>query len=888
MQTLAKLMAGGLCALLAQGNLWAQGFLDVAHDPRIPALEQVVGHASGAEITTPDEALAYFRALASAAPDRMRIVSYAETWEGRELVYGIIAAPAVLAEIDLHQASLARLGSGRGLSEAERQSLVAATPAVVWLGYGVHGDEISSTDAALALAYHLLAAQGDETVDAILRNTIVIIDPMQNPDGRNRFVQSFEAARGLEIQGDRFAAEHDQPWPRGRSNHYLFDMNRDWFTLSQPETRGRVRAMQEWHPVVAVDAHEMGGDETYFFAPSAEPFNPYVTSAQREKQDLIGRNHARWFDRFGIEYFTREVYDAFYPGYGDMWPQLNGAIAMTYEQGSARGLVYDRTDGRQLTYRDGVMAHFLSTLSTAEVVARNKNAFLGDYARFRAAAIADNQTANDRYIAFDLSQNRWQAERLARQLVAQGIAVTRLAGPQAVCGREMPAGALVVDTAQPAGRLIETLLRPETPLAEAFAAEQESRRARGLDWQLYDVTAWSLPLMAGVGTATCRQVSLGAASEVSEDEGIAPIIAAGDAAFGYAVPWTDAGQAKLVLAALRAGHSGKTSGEPFTMNGRVFPRGSVIFSTAANPGDLAGTLQALAAEIGAEIVPLASGWTDAGPNLGSAGFRPLKAPRVAMAWGEGTSSTDVGAARYILEQEFGLPVTPIRTGSLAYADLSLYDVLILPDMAGFEGAGGGAAAGPIADYAAGGGVVIGFADAIDYLAGEEVGLLSTAREAAWIDPEAETEVAEAGEGGLAPGTRLQSEDEYKALVAIGEEMPDSVPGVLLRAEADPDHWLSAGYEEAIALLTGPEIYTPLPASSGRNVFRFKGSDALLASGYLWEENRAQLAFKPFVMAEPSGRGIVIGFTESPVTRAYLDGLNLLLLNAVLLGPAHTD
>lgn len=877
-----------LSVLLCAGIATAQGFLEVEYDASIPTLEEVVGHANGAEITTPDEALTYFRALEAADPDRMRVVTYAQTWEGRELVYGILAAPDVLANIESHKANLARLGSGSGLSDAERRSLVSETPAVVWLAYGVHGDEVSSTDAALTLAYHLLAAQGDETVETIWGNAIVIIDPMQNPDGRNRFVQSFEAARGLEIQGDRFAAEHDQPWPRGRSNHYLFDMNRDWFTLSQPETRGRVQAMQDWYPVVVVDAHEMGGDETYFFAPSAEPFNPYVTATQRNKQDLIGRNHARWFDQFGIEYFTREVYDAFYPGYGDMWPQLNGAIAMTYEQGSARGLVFDRLDGRQLTYRDGVQAHFLSTLSTAEVVARNKDLFLGDYAAFRASAVSRNEAAPDRYIAFDLSQNRWQAERLGRQLAAQGIRVNRVSASQNICGQDMRAGALVIDTAQPTGRLIETLLRPDTPLAEDFAAEQESRRERGLDWQLYDVTAWSLPLMAGVESVTCRRIDLGDAIALSEDDPIPAMTPAGEGAFGFAVPWTDAGQAKLVLAGLRSGLSGKTSDEPFTMNGRVFPRGSVIFSAAANDGDLAGTLRTLANEIGAETVPLESGWTDAGPNLGSAYFRPLRAPKVAMAWGEGTSSTDSGATRYVLEREFDLPVTPIRVGTLAFADLSLYDVLILPDTAGFERSGGEAAAGPIGDFVSRGGVVIGFADAVDYLASETVALIATGREAAWVDPDAEVGPEESGDDGLAQGTRLETEQDYKALITSAGSAPDSVPGVLVRVDADPDHWLSAGYDTAVALLTGSEIYTPLSKTEGTNVFHYQGADSLLASGYLWEENRAQLAFKPFVMAQQLGSGHVIGFTESPVTRAYLDGLNLLLLNAVLLGPAHTD
>ena len=867
-------------ALAAHG----QPYLPASYDASIPTLEEAIGHPSGEEITTPSEILDYLAALQQAASDRMQIVEYARSWQGRPLVYAVIASPEQFARLDAIKADLARLGSGEALSTAERDAIVARTPAVVWLAYGVHGDEITSPDAALALAHHLLAAESDETVDVILENTIVIIDPLQNPDGRARFVNSFESDRGLEPQADRYAAEHDQPWPRGRFNHYLFDMNRDWFTLSQPETRGRVAAMQDWHPVVVVDAHEMGGDETYFFAPAAEPFNPYITAEQRAKQDIIGRNHARWFDRFGIEYFTREVYDAFYPGYGDMWPTLNGAIAMTYEQGSPRGLVFERNTGEQLSYRDGVQAHFLATLSTAEVVARNHALFLNDYTAVRQSAVREGSAADDRYYVVDLATNRWQAERTARDLVFQGIDAYEVSGPSDICGRSYPEGALVVDTAQPSGRLARTLLSPDTPLDADFVAEQDARRARGLDWEIYDVTAWSLPLMAGLDAQACRRVDLGEARPVLADAPISGVAPDGSATFGFAVPWSDAGQAKLVLTALREGLIGKSTDEAFTVDGRTYPRGSVVFSASANDDELGVVLRRLATEIGAELVPLETGWTEAGPNLGSASFHLLRAPRVALAWGEGTYPTDTGAARYVLEREFGVPVAPIRLRSLSRADLSRYDVLILPDGDGYADHN---LSDSISDFARRGGVVIGFADAVPYLASDDVGLLSTRQESAWVDPDHAPDDA-SDENDRAPGTRLQSPDDYKTAIAASETLPDRVPGVLLNAEVDTDHWLSAGYDAVVALFRGREIFTPLDADAGTNVVRFVGADDALASGHLWDEIAAQVAYKPFVMIEPTGDGFVIGFTESPVTRAYLDGLNLLLLNAVLLGPAHTD
>lgn len=867
------------CLCLLSLSAFAQPLLPAQYKSDIPTLENVLGHESGAEITTPDEAIAYLEALQAAVPAQMRIERYAQSWEGRDLVYAVIAAEETMARLETVKADLSKLAAGT-LNKREQTALAATTPAVVWLAYGVHGDEISSTDASLALAYHLLAAQGDSVVSDILANTIIIIDPMQNPDGRNRFVNTFEAARGLVPQGDRYAAEHDQPWPGGRPNHYLFDLNRDWFTLSQPETRGKVAAMQGWSPVVVADVHEMGGDQTYFFPPAAQPFNPGLTDTQIAKQDLIGRNHARWFDGEGIEYFTREVFDAFYPGYGDMWPALNGAIAMTYEQGSSRGLIWDRTDDRTLTYRDGVRAHFLASLSTAQTVAQNKARFLEDYADFRSSAIAEGARAADRYYVFDRSKNTWQAERMARQLAFQGISVQRLNGRVDACGASYTDGALVVDLAQPAGRLAKTLLAAQTDLPADFVKEQENRRDRGLDAELYDVTAWSVPLMSGVAMKTCARFDMTGAQAVMADE-LPEGRISGASDFGYAVPWTDAGQARLVIGALSAGFTGKTADEAFTIDGRTFSRGTVIFSRKANEGKDLGALEAMAREYGAELSGLASSWTREGPNPGSDKFQLLKLPRVALAWGDGASSLDAGAARYVLEQSFGLPVTPIRVGTLPRADLGLYDVLIFPS----GQFGGEALTGAVKEYVEEGGVVIGFGSALRYLSRAETGLLSTKVEAAWVDPELKAN-ADNDESEEQVGTRFAAEADYRAAIDVAGA-PDDVPGVLLNMVADKNHWLSAGYETGVSLLTGSDIYAPLLETAGTNVFHYAGADDILASGYLWEENGKQLAFKPYLMAQPTGNGLTIGFTQSPVTRAYLDGLNLVLLNAVLFGPAHT-
>ena len=275
-----------------------------------------------------------------------------------------------------------QLANPRGISESEAEALIEQLPAIVWLSYGVHGNEISSADAALLLAYYLLLAASDTTFDSIRDNVLVIIDPAQNPDGRARFVQHYQQHAGIEPASSAIAAERREAWPGGRTNHYLFDMNRDWFALTQPETLGRVDSMLEYYPLVHADIHEMGTNSTYYFPPPAQPFNPHITAQQKAGFDALGRGMADVFDRFGFDYFTREVFDALYPGYGDSWPTLHGSLGMTFETASARGLSGQRSDGSIVTYRDGVHRHFLATVGTLIVAAKDRKKLLDRFLNF--------------------------------------------------------------------------------------------------------------------------------------------------------------------------------------------------------------------------------------------------------------------------------------------------------------------------------------------------------------------------------------------------------------------------------------------------------------------------------------------------------------------------
>jgi hypothetical protein len=280
------------------------------YDAAVPTVKKTLGYEPGERIAPHAHLMKYFEALAAAQPNRVKLIEYTRSWEGRKLILAVIGNEANMKRLPELQAGIKKLADPRKTTDADAQKLIASLPASVMLAYNVHGNEISGSDAAMVTAYHLLAAKGDKMVDSILANTLVMIDPTQNPDGRDRFVHNFEIAEGLEPVANPLAAEHAEPWPGGRTNHYMFDMNRDWFAMTQPETRGRIKTLLDWYPLVFVDLHEMGGDSTYYFAPEAIPYNPHIVKDQRDSLYWFGKNNAKWFDQFGFRYFTREVFDA--------------------------------------------------------------------------------------------------------------------------------------------------------------------------------------------------------------------------------------------------------------------------------------------------------------------------------------------------------------------------------------------------------------------------------------------------------------------------------------------------------------------------------------------------------------------------------------------------
>ena len=899
------------CASLAIAQKPFEYWPGASYDPKIPTVRQVLGYEPGDKVTSHAGLVKYMEALAAASPARMKVFEYGESWEGRKLIYAAVGSEANLRRLAEIKSAVQRIADPRKTPEADAKRLIANLPAVIWLSYGVHGNEISSPDAALMTAYHLLASRNDKLVDDILAKTVVLLDPTQNPDGRDRFVNYYEQARGLMPDPSQLAAEHNEPWPGGRANHYLFDLNRDWLALTQPEIASQVRALREWYPLVYVDLHEMGAENTYFFTPESDPYNPHLTATQRESLNLFGKNNSKWFDKYGFDYFTREQYDAFYPGYGASWPCYYGALAMTYEQASTRGLIVKRSDESVLTFRDTVRQHFVASISTLETSAANREKLLNDFYKYRVSAVEEGKSEPVKEYILPRGRDAGATDKLAGILMEHGIEVNRAKAPFQAGGKQYAAGTYAVPMAQPAKRFIRTLLDSQTPMDDKFIAAEELRRKLKQRTEIYDVTAWSLPLLFNVEAIGNSTVSEGSFEPAKPARILSGELHNPGATVAYVAPWGSQSAGRLLAGALRRDLKVHSSDKPFTLNGTKFAEGSLIFKVAGNPPDLGDQLARLARETGADVYGTNTGWVEDGVNFGSRWVVNVKKPAIAMAWDTPSQSGSAGAARFVLERQYGYPVTTIRTSQLAAADLSKFQVLILPSGGNYAGVLGDAGIERIKVWVAAGGTVVAIGDAVGFLANARVDLLPLTQENALREGETGTggggrgaaaaaaasegsgagggsgRGGGAGAGGRVAGTAIATEADFEKVTRAAAELPDSVAGAIARARVKQDFWLTAGLGETVyTMVEGRAIYAPLKADRGTNAVYFDAADKLVASGHLWAENRKQLAFKPLVVTGNSGRGVVVGFTQDPNFRAIEDGLNLLFLNAVFKGPAH--
>jgi hypothetical protein len=858
---------------------WLLPLEEIDADPKIPTLKQVVGFAWAHEISSHVQIERYLHALAEAAPDRTKLVRYGSSYERRSLNYLVISSPANIKRLDEIRQNNLLLSDPQKISDQQAGTLVKDSPAIVWLAYNVHGNECSTADAALVTAYHMLADRSEQT-RGWLKQLVVIIDPLQNPDGRERLVHNFSKHRGEFVESNPWGSEHTEPWPSGRGNHYWFDMNRDWFLQSQRETQAKVKAYLDWLPQIYVDAHEMGRNATYFFMPLRDPINPFTLAKQNEWLSRIGRHQAKWFDDYGFRYTTREMFDGFYPGYGSKWPSLRGGLAMLWEQAGTRGLVIDRDDETKLYYHNCVRHHYVSGLATVGLTAANRESLLRDYHDVQRR---DIQLGNDGPVRhyFLLEENCPQRTmRLARLLIRNGIGVHRITEPMtvSVCDiredvvkdRVIPAGSYHVPIAQPGGRLARVLLDRNVEMDEQFVKRQLRRNELYMPNEIYDVTAWSLPLAFGVECLASEQ-SLDVPGKPYEAQPSLRAFPDQQPKVAYLVPGTD-GAVEALCGWLQSGVRVHVMDRAMKLDGKEFAPGTLILFVHGNSDKLHETIREAATRLGLAVYAANTGFVDEGAHLGGPYVKWIRPPKIVIPVDQPTSYR-VGHTWHLFDQRLHYPTTRVAARNLSHIDLDDFNVLVLPDGSysdkyGFDER----LAGRIRQWVSEGGTLLLIRGAVKWAIGDTISLLPT------------TQLQKPIEATETSGTKQQpdSEDEKPTMVS-----PDAAPGVFLRASVFTEHWLSYGYGDKIDVFyTGDLILKPLLPTKGRNIVTFATQDKLLTSGFCWPKTLELLAQTPYVTHQRQGSGHIVAFTDDPNYRAMYPSVQRLFINAVLFGPGH--
>jgi hypothetical protein len=888
--SLLTLLTPTLC--IAQDNhdrkspTWLLPVAEIDADEHIPTLKDVVGHTWGEDVSSYAEIERYLHVLAAAAKDRTRLESPGKTYEGRSLYALIISSPENLARIDEIRANNLRLADPRATPPEDARALIHDSPAIVWLAYGVHGNETSSCDAALLTAYHLLADRRETTRQA-LEKLVVIIDPMENPDGRERFINVHRETRGAFPQSEPLANEHTERWPGGRFNHYLFDMNRDWFLQSQVESQSRVAAYLAWQPQIFVDAHEMGRDSHYYFDPPMDPVNDMILPRQREWFHRLGKHQADRFDQYGFPYTTREMFDAFYPGYGSTWPTMQGGIGVLWEQAGVRGTIIDRSDETPLHYHDAVRHHYISGLATIETASEHREELLQDFYQARSDGVRLGREGPVRDYFLLEERTPFRTARLAELLSHNGIEVRRVQTALRARttsmndgtrqDRSIPAGSYHISLAQPTSRLARIILDRHSEMGEEFVKRQLDRLERRLPDEIYDITAWSLPLSFGVTTLATHE-NLAIESEPVPAPAHAGEVIGGPAKLAYLVSSEDDGTLLALVQWLKAGLRVHVADQPLKLGGVDYAKGTIILKVHENSESIHDEVQSAAQKFGIKVQATNTGLVDQGAHLGGPDVRWVKPPRIAMVVDRPASYT-CGHTWYLFDQVWHYPVTRVAGRALGGLDLTKYNVLILPD-GGYSDADAPneATISRLKDWIRSGGTLITVKGAAAWASGEKVKLIATKAEKKPPAPGDPKPTGEPAATAVRSTTTAPGSD--------GEE-PDAVPGAFLRANVYDDHWVTFGLNKtANVLFNGSLIMSPLKPTDGRNLVTFAPSDSLLRSGFCWPDTLKQLGGKPFVLYQSLGNGHVIAFTDDPNFRAMCPEVQRLFLNAALLGPAH--
>ncbi|WP_041649888.1 M14 metallopeptidase family protein [Marivirga tractuosa] len=801
--------------------------------------EQKLGYSLGDKFTFHHQVVDYFKYLAENS-DQIILKKYGETYEGRPLYYAVISSKENIANLDeIQRQNLAQTGL-KGSFEA------VADKALVWLSYNIHGNEASSTEASMKTAFELL--NGGMESEEWLKNTVVIMDPCVNPDGRDRYANFYRRYGAMDFNPNLEAVEHDEPWPGGRPNHYLFDLNRDWAWQTQTESKARMKAYHEWMPHIHVDFHEQSINSPYYFAPAAEPLHEVITDWQKDFQIQIGKNHAKYFDQNNWLYFTRERFDLFYPSYGDTYPTFNGAIGMTYEQaGNGRaGLGALTYLGDTLTLKDRLEHHFTTGMSTVEIASQNAEKLNTEFRKYFSKNINNPEDQFKTYIIKWTEAKKGEIKILLGFLEDQKIEVGQVGKDQKLSGysffERKESGFisnkkdLVISAYQPKSTLIQALFDPKPQYSDSLT---------------YDITAWAIPYAYGLETYGLKS-KIGSQPIVNTkfvQENLPP-------AYAYAVRWESFNSAQFLAEALKKDVNVRIAYKNLNFSSNQFAKGSLIITQTNNEHikNLNEELLKLANQFEIEVFPISTGFSDKIYDIGSSEIQFLQAPKIAVLMDEGVSSLAYGEIWHFFEQSLDYPITSIRLNRLDRINLSYYDQIILPSGSYSNLSEEGRTR--LESFSKSGGKLIVMGSAISLFSDKDNENLKSKED-------------ETTEEALA----LYENAERKRLSS-------SIFGAIYDIQLDSSHPLAFGLgDQYFSLKTSGKAYDYLPNGWNVGVIKSKNSHVAGFAGFKAKEK--QLNSMVFGV-ESSGRGEIVYLQDDPLFRAFWHQGKMLFANALFM------
>ncbi|WP_036675033.1 M14 metallopeptidase family protein [Pedobacter heparinus] len=808
-------------------------------EAQVKSPDEFLGYALGSKFTAHDKVLDYFRYLGKAGKN-VRIVNYGKTYERRELLLAIVSSKENLDNLEQIRKNNLILSRGQKITGKQFKQ-----PAILWLSYNVHGNEASPTETALKTLYTLAEARTGN-IQEWLKRTVVIIDPCLNPDGRERYVNYFNSVSGLKPNPDPMAREHVEPWPGGRSNHYYFDLNRDWAWQTQVETQQRLVLYQEWMPQVHVDFHEQNYNEPYYFAPAAEPIHQDITAWQKEFQVTVGKNNAKYFDQKGWSYFTKEQFDLLYPSYGDTYPLYNGAVGMTYEQGGiGAGLAVTTIDGDTLTLKDRIDHHYTAGMATLETVAQNADRLQEEFRKYFEKGMLVPPGIFKTYIV--KGSNTGRLKRMAALLKKNQVefafgAEGTVSGYNYETGKvepfKMERNDLVVNLQQPRAVLANVLFEPQTTVNDS---------------NTYDITAWALPYAYGLNAYALKESIKGRYPFMETEQAVVALL---QRPYAWILPWNSLDDAKALIALQKTGVKVRVAEESFKVSGRTYDPGTLLVYRSENERlvkDVSAKIAAVEKIAKVAFYPVAGGFVDKGKDLGSSVYRALNVPKVAIVAGAESSAQSMGEIWHFFEQELDFPLTTIGLDDIGNLDINKVNTLIFPD-----GAYGDSIGEKLQEWIKIGGKLILFEDAILSAAGKKP--FDIQKKEYFKD-------------------ELPVNSIPKYLSRKQANLSNAIPGAIFKVELDHSHPISAGLGNYYyTLKTDDKLYEFLKKGWSTGILKPGSYMAGIAGEGVLKKLGAGMLFG----VQPEGKGCIIYIGANILFRSFWENGKQMFANSIFL------